>query len=191
MNKKPKESYTVGSSAEIERLYQIEKKRIKNSSVHLEEERLKAYLRMLAKRKAMLKEKKDYLKKNEKSLSKQAEDALLELKKAAEKHDLLLKKLQKFKAESFKCRRDFAEIGRESRIFLSKLHEVGHKVDKKKAKKSVPLKSGVTGVMGAKAAITSSDAKLAALATLATKAVVLKEPDKPKEIVVVKEEKKR
>ncbi len=37
------------------------------------------------------------------------------------------------------------------------------------------------GVVGAKAAITSSDAKLAALAT---KAVVLKEPEKSKEIVV-------
>src|SRR3989344_2196095 len=64
------------SSAEIERLYELEKKKIENSSLHLEEERLNAYLRMMDKRKVLLKEKLGSLKKVENSLSRQADEAL-------------------------------------------------------------------------------------------------------------------
>ncbi|MFW9930558.1 MAG: hypothetical protein ACFFD1_14310 [Candidatus Thorarchaeota archaeon] len=64
------------SSTEIEKLYREEKKKIYQSSIMLEEERVKAYLRMLDKRKSLLSKKIKSLGMTENSLKKQADEVL-------------------------------------------------------------------------------------------------------------------
>ena len=86
MKKKSKGS-ARGSSAEIERLYDLEKKKIESSRLKLEKERLKAYLRMTFKKAKELGEKISDLKREEKSyarplneVSRQRQKVLSQLK---------------------------------------------------------------------------------------------------------------